>query len=88
MNLAEGRTSRVGSTAAWVDHARAPRASWQRARKLRLARGLTQEKLAADAEVDRTFLNRLERGQFARGPTLVTILQLARGLRVSPRRLF
>jgi len=32
-------------------------------RRLRVAQGLSQEKLAADAEVDRSYLGRLEREQ-------------------------
>jgi transcriptional regulator with XRE-family HTH domain len=32
-------------------------------RRLRVARGLSQDKLAADAEVDRSYLGRLEREQ-------------------------
>jgi transcriptional regulator with XRE-family HTH domain len=36
-------------------------AAWN-LRRLRVARGVSQEALAADAEIDRTYVSRLERG--------------------------
>lgn len=71
-----------------MDHVGALRAFGRRIRGLRVARGLSQEQLAFEAEVDRTFLNRLECGRYPRGPTLKTVFKLATALRVPPRRLF
>ncbi len=51
-------------------------------RELRNERGLSQETLAFEAEVDRTFISMLERG--VRVPTVVTLLQLANALQVTP----
>lgn len=54
-------------------------------RDLRQARSLSQEVLAQESELDRTFISLLERG--LRQPSLTTILQLARPLGVSPESL-
>lgn len=54
-------------------------------RERRLAAGLSQEKLALEAEVDRTFVSLLERG--GRQPTLTTLWRLAAALGVTPREL-
>ena len=54
-------------------------------RERRLAAGLSQEKLALEAEVDRTFVSLLERG--GRQPTLSTIWRLAAALGVAPSEL-
>lgn len=51
-------------------------------RELRASKGLTQERLAFDAELDRTFVSLLERGK--RQPSLATIFQLCRALETSP----
>ena len=51
-------------------------------RERRLAVGLTQEKLALEAGVDRTFVSLLERG--GRQPTLATLWRLANALGVMP----
>ena len=51
-------------------------------RNLRASRGITQEKLAFEAELDRTFISLLERG--LRQPSLATIFQLSTPLGVSP----
>jgi len=51
-------------------------------RERRLAAGLSQEKLALEAEVDRTFVSLLERG--VRQPTLATLWRLAGALGVEP----
>lgn len=51
-------------------------------REQRLAAGLSQEKLALEAGVDRTFVSLLERG--GRQPTLTTLWALAGALRVAP----
>ena len=48
-------------------------------RRLRKAAGLTQEKLAEEADLRRTFVSVLELGQ--QQPTLTTVLKLAKALR-------
>ncbi len=58
----------------------------QRVRDLRLARGLSQEKLAELADLHRTYVSSLERGQ--RNVSLENIHALARGLGVRPQDLF
>ena len=52
---------------------------------LRGTRGLTQEGLAHEAGVDRTFVGLLETGK--RQPTLSVIFALARALEVRPEKL-
>jgi transcriptional regulator with XRE-family HTH domain len=47
-------------------------------RRLRVARGLSQENLAADAGIDRTYVSRLERG--LENPTVAVLEQLANAL--------
>lgn len=54
-------------------------------RAARLARNLSQEELAAEAGLDRTYLSGLERG--ARNPALSTIEKLCRALRIRPSAL-
>lgn len=54
-------------------------------RDLRQARSLSQETLALESELDRTFISLLERG--LRQPSLTTILQLAGPLGVAPEAL-
>lgn len=54
-------------------------------RERRLSAGLSQEKLALEAEVDRTFVSLLERG--GRQPTLTTLWRLAAALGVAPSEL-
>ena len=49
--------------------------------QLRTKRGLTQEQLAVNVGVSRTFVTRLELGQY--DPTLSTLVRLAKALRVS-----
>jgi predicted transcriptional regulator len=44
-------------------------------RRLRVERGLSQENLAADAGIDRTYMSRLERG--LENPTVAILEQLA-----------
>lgn len=51
-------------------------------RELRSAAGIAQEKLALEADLDRSFVGRLERG--AMQPRLETIFRLARVLNVDP----
>jgi transcriptional regulator with XRE-family HTH domain len=49
-------------------------------RRQRAARGLSQEALALDADVDRTFVSQIERG--VRQPTITTLMKLGRALGV------
>lgn len=51
-------------------------------RRLREEKGLTQEKLAELADVDRTYIYRLETGK--RSPSLGIIFRIAAGLKVTP----
>ena len=54
-------------------------------RKLRDRAGLSQEDLADLANVHRTYIGGIERGE--RNPTLTTIHKIAQALRVHPRHL-
>ena len=54
-------------------------------RELRERAGLSQEELADLANVHRTYIGGIERGE--RNPTLTTIHKIARALRVHPPRL-
>ena len=47
-------------------------------RRLRVARGLSQENLAVDAGIDRSYVSRLERG--IENPTIAVLEQLAQAL--------
>jgi transcriptional regulator with XRE-family HTH domain len=47
-------------------------------RELRLMRGLTQEKLAVDSQIDLTYLGGIERG--SRNPTLLVLVRIAEAL--------
>lgn len=58
----------------------------RRVRTLRLATGLSQEQLAEDAGLHRTYVSSLERGQ--RNVGLDNILKLASALGVPPASLF
>lgn len=58
----------------------------KRVRALRAARGLSQERLAELAEVHRTYMSSIERGQ--RNVGLDNILALAKALDVSPGAFF
>lgn len=50
-------------------------------RRIRTEKGLSQERLALDGGLDRTFISLLERGQ--RQPSLTTLLQLSKALGVN-----
>lgn len=62
------------------------RAFGRRVRALRLAAGLSQERLAQEAGLHRTYVSSLERG--LRNVGLDNILRLAAALGVSPAALF
>ena len=47
-------------------------------RKLRVKRGISQENLAVDADIDRTYVSRLERG--LENPTVLVLDKLARAM--------
>lgn len=51
-------------------------------RELRVKKGLTQEALAIDSDLDRTYISLLERG--LRQPTLEALFKLSEVLGVSP----
>lgn len=53
--------------------------------KIRKDRGLTQEELAFDCELDRTYISGIERG--VRNPTVVIIQKIASALKVAPYKL-
>src|SRR5262245_42013463 len=55
-------------------------------RRLRVQRQLSQEKLAVDADVDRTYVGRLERG--VENPTVALLDKLAAALSVEITELF
>lgn len=55
-------------------------------RRLRVAKGLSQEALAVDADIDRTYVSRLERVQ--ENPTLAVLDRLADALEVEVTDLF
>jgi transcriptional regulator with XRE-family HTH domain len=54
-------------------------------RKLRLQRGISQEKLAELADLHRNYVGGVERGE--RNIALLNIVALARALRVKPAKL-
>lgn len=55
-------------------------------RKLRVARKLSQEALAVDAEIDRTHVSRIERG--IENPTIVVLARVAAALDTDISNLF
>ncbi len=54
-------------------------------RRIRLERGLTQEKLAFDADLDLTYVGGIERGK--RNPSLLVLARLAQALGSTPAEL-
>jgi transcriptional regulator with XRE-family HTH domain len=54
-------------------------------RRLRVEKGLSQEELALQAEVDRTYISSLERGIYS--PTVTVIGKLAKVIGVEPGKL-
>jgi transcriptional regulator with XRE-family HTH domain len=57
----------------------------QNVRRLRLARGLTQEQLAFEAKLDLTYVGGIERGR--RNPSLLVMVRLAEALGSEPHDL-
>lgn len=57
----------------------------RRLRELRKKKGLSQEDLALEAELDRTYVSGVERGE--RNISLLNIIKLAGALRVRPSKL-
>jgi transcriptional regulator with XRE-family HTH domain len=55
-------------------------------RRIRVARGLSQEALAVDAEIDRTYVSRLERN--LENPTVLVLERLAGALKCKIADLF
>ncbi len=54
-------------------------------RRLRMERGLSQEDFAAKADLHRTYMGGIERGE--RNPTLSTMLRIAKALGLPPSHL-
>jgi transcriptional regulator with XRE-family HTH domain len=58
----------------------------RRLRELRKDRGWSQEQLAFESDLDRTYIGGIEQGR--RNVSLVNICRLAKALRVKPEALF
>jgi len=54
-------------------------------KEIRKEKGISQEKLALEGDLDRTFISLLERGQ--RQPSLTTIIQVSDVLGITPDKL-
>ncbi|SHG64292.1 transcriptional regulator, XRE family [Bradyrhizobium erythrophlei] len=54
-------------------------------RRLRLQKGMTQEELAFEAEIDLTYVGGIERGR--RNPSLMVLVRIAKALGVPPPKL-
>lgn len=54
-------------------------------KQLRTDKGLSQEKLAFESDLDRSYISQLECG--LRKPSLLTVFQLAKALQISPAKI-
>ncbi len=54
-------------------------------RRFRLQKGMTQEELAFEAEIDLTYVGGIERGR--RNPSLMVLVRIAKALGVPPPKL-
>jgi transcriptional regulator with XRE-family HTH domain len=54
-------------------------------RRLREEAGLSQEKLALEADLDRTYVSGVERG--VRNPTVTVVARIAKALKTEPNKL-
>jgi transcriptional regulator with XRE-family HTH domain len=54
-------------------------------RRLREEAGLSQEKLALEADLDRTYVSGVERG--VRNPTVTVVARIAKALKIAPDKL-
>ena len=54
----------------------------QRVRSIRVAKNISQEKLALSCNLDRSYMGRIERGEV--NPTLERIYEIAQALDVTP----
>ena len=68
-----------------IDRQNAARAFGQALKAARLAKGLSQEQLAEEAELDRTTPSLYERG--LRTPTLAVLIDIGRALDIGPTQL-
>lgn len=57
----------------------------QSIRKVRENKGITQEKVALDAGLNRAYIGYIERGE--RNPSTETLVKIAKALKVSPKDL-
>ncbi len=57
-----------------------------RVRTIRIKKGITQEQLANDAGIERSYMGTIERGE--RNPTLLKVVNIAKALKVSIKDLF
>lgn len=64
----------------------AQKAFGQTVRRLRQRQNISQEQLADECELDRSYIGGVERGE--RNPSLVAIVKIANGLKISPAALF
>ena len=58
----------------------------KRVRELRMKTGMSQEQLGFKANLDRTYISGIERGE--RNPSLININRLAKALQISLENLF
>lgn len=57
----------------------------EKVRELRTNKGMTQEQLADAAEIERSYMGTIERGE--RNPTLLKVYKIAKALKVSAGQL-